>query len=48
MLSIISKLHVSLVVDDPLNVWSIDHVLVPCLSTYINSIQKNVLMHGGA
>jgi hypothetical protein len=26
LLSIISKLHVCLVVDDPLNVWSIDHI----------------------
>jgi hypothetical protein len=26
MLSIISKLHVCLVVDNPLNIWSIDHI----------------------
>jgi hypothetical protein len=31
MLSVISKLYVSLVVDDPLNVWSIDHILGPML-----------------
>jgi hypothetical protein len=31
MLSIISKLHACLVVDDPLNIWSIDHILGPML-----------------
>jgi hypothetical protein len=47
LLSIISKLHVCLVVDDPLNVWSIDHKVVPWFSININSIQREVLMHGG-
>jgi hypothetical protein len=27
--TIIPKLHISLVVNDPLNVWSIDHILCP-------------------
>jgi hypothetical protein len=31
VLSIISKLYVCLVVDDPLNVWSIYHILGPML-----------------
>jgi hypothetical protein len=34
MLAIIHELHISLVVNDHVNVWSIDHILCP-MSKYV-------------
>jgi hypothetical protein len=44
MLAVITKFHVSLVVDDPLNVWSIDHILGPMVEHIHQLCPKNMLM----
>jgi hypothetical protein len=54
MLAIISKIHLSLVVDDPLNVWSIDHILSSmvqhihnlCLEEGTNTRRRLIIKNG--
>jgi hypothetical protein len=54
MLAVITKFHVSLVVDDPLNVWSIDHILGPmfehihqlCLEKYVDAWGSLIIKYG--
>jgi hypothetical protein len=36
MLATINKLHIGLVVNDPLNVWSIDHILCPKYASHLS------------
>jgi hypothetical protein len=46
MLAIIAKLHVRLLVDDHLNVWSIYGILSSMVENKHQFCPKNTLMHG--
>jgi hypothetical protein len=46
MLAIIAKLHVRLIVDDPLNVWSIYGILSSMVESKHQLCPENTLMHG--